>query len=588
MLPAGGSDMEKENVELAQISFYLAKDKQSFETVIDPEAAIEKKRAYRAHDFDAGDAKCRFLYFEQMSVKSNPPWLDFANEKLPADAQIKFASKSESANGILLISLNNKIFAATFGRSAASCLLSKVLEPDFGIKTAMNMCGNEEIRQTKSQSNTITPTHIDRQVAKPSDSFTFGLNQAEDLRYISAHMKGQKNVTLQGRDTLTVKVIGKDKLSWDKLIAQCKKFLKAYVSTEFTKLFPNYKNFKAATDAEAKALDQELINALKVEDFHKLNLGIPEFLSEEEYSYSYTNHPTKENLIYAFLDPVQLKTCLNLSKVTIEQLQNKKIWAYSPVEDRILSYKKWYVYDCLNFEHKLGDDYFILSDGRWLKVDTEFYKTIEDFTASSLRVEPCEPAYAGIDISNHAKKRNEERIFNDTVCDLRKSTVKFDRAQLQIGTGKSNKEFCDILDLEDDGVVRIVNCKPWKDASSMNYLFSQAKFYFESFLRDETFLADIRKHIEASTSMKKADYLAYISDKIEELRGQDYRVCLWLLYDQSEATPDKNDIPLIARYELKLMHEHLRKVCKFRDIIVRFVPVKITNYKTAKAFPKAA
>lgn len=580
--------MEKENAELAQISFYLGKDKQTVASIIDPEAALEKKRKYISHDFEVGDAKCRFIYFEHLSGKTNPPWLDFANEKLPAEQQIKFAAPSESANGILLIEIKGRLFAATFGRSAGSCLNSKSLESDFGIKTAMNMCGNEEIRQTKSQSNTITPTQIDRQVAKPADSFTFGLSEAEDLRYISAHMKGDKNITLQGRDSLTVKVVGKEKLNWDKIISQCKKFLTEYESHDFSKLFPNYKNFQPAKEAEAKALDAELIKALQAEDFHKLNLGIPEFLSEEEYSYSYSNHAKTENLIYAFLDPIQLKTCLNLAKVTIEQLQNKKIWAYSPVEDRVLSYKKWYVYDCLNFEHKLGDDYFILSDGRWLKVDDDFYKSITDFTKNVLRVEPCEALYTGIDISNDGKKRNEEKIFNDKVCELRKSNVKFDRAQLQIGNGKRNKEFCDILDLEDDGVMRIVNCKPWKDASSMNYLFSQAKFYCESFLRDEVFLAEIRKHIQESDSPKKADYLAYISEKIEELRGDSYRLCLWLLYDQKEAAPDKNDIPLIARYELKLMHEHLRKVCKFREIIVRFVPVKITNYKTAKAPPKAA
>lgn len=580
--------MDKENAELAQISFYLAKEKQTFETVIDPESALTKKKGYRSHDFEAGDAQCQFHYFEHTSGKTNPPWLDFANEKIPVDSKIKFAAKSESANGILLLALEGRVFVATFGRSAASCLHSKALEPDFGIKTAMNMCGNEEIRQTKSQSNTITPTHIDRQVAKPSDSFTFGLNEAEDLRYISAHMKGQKNVTLQGRDSLTVKMIGKEKLVWDKLVGECKKFLTAYSSTEFTKLFPNYKNFKAATEAQTADLDDVLIAALKAGDFAKLNLGIPEFLSEEEYSYAYSNHPTKENNIYAFLDPSQLKECINLAKVSIDQLKNKKIYAYSPIEDRILSYKKWYLYDCLNFEHKLGDDYFILTDGRWLKVDADFYQTIMDFTANTLRVEPCEPAYAGIDISNDATKRNEEKIFNDTVCDLRKSNVKFDRAQLQIGMGKRNKEFCDILDLEDDGVVRIVNCKPWKDASSMNYLFSQAKFYCQAFLSDDTFLAEIRKHIDASESTKKADYLAYISENIEELRGQDYRVCLWLLYDQSGPAPDKNDIPLIARFELKLMHEHLRKVFKFKDVIVRFVPVKIKNYKTAKTPPKAA
>ena len=54
----------------------------------------------------------------------------------------------------------------------------------------MNMCGNEEIRQTKSQSNAVTVTHIDRQVAKPSEAFAFvSLSEAEELRYISAHIE---------------------------------------------------------------------------------------------------------------------------------------------------------------------------------------------------------------------------------------------------------------------------------------------------------------------------------------------------------------------------------------------------------------
>lgn len=128
-----------------------------------------------------------------------------------------------------------------------------------------------------------------------------------------------------------------------------------------------------------------------------------------------------------------------------------------------------------------------------------------------LKVEACEAAYAGIDISDHKAKRNDERIFNNRVCEIRKTSVKFDRAKLRIGAGRRDKEFCDILDMQDDGVVRIINCKPLKDASSINYLFSQAKFYCESFLRDETFLAEIRAHIEQSPSPIKDKYLAYIS-----------------------------------------------------------------------------
>lgn len=34
----------------------------------------------------------------------------------------------------------------------------------------------------------------------------------------------------------------------------------------------------------------------------------------------------------------------------------------------------------------------------------------------------------------------------------------------------------------------------------------------------------------------------------------------------------------MAQYELKLMHEHLRNTCKFRDVIIRFIPVIKKNY----------
>jgi len=101
------------------------------------------------------------------------------------------------------------------------------------------------------------------------------------------------------------------------------------------------------------------------------------------------------------------------------------------------------------------------------------------------------------------------------------------------------------------------------------------------------FLTEIRRHIQAGPCAERDKYLAYIKPKIEEIVGQDYRVCLWLLYDKADQEPSKMDIPLIAQYELKLMHDHLKRVCKFRDIVLRFVPVQIKQYTTARP-PKAA
>lgn len=53
---------------------------------------------------------------------------------------------------------------------------------------------------------------------------------------------------------------------------------------------------------------------------------------------------------------------------------------------------------------------------------------------------------------------------------------------------------------------------------------------------------------------------------------------MWLLYNQADKAPTKENIPLIAQYELKLMHDHLRRVCKFNDIVLRFVPVQMVSH----------
>lgn len=580
---------ETTEAEIAQITFYLANHDATFDTILNDDAGLEARLAIRKADFELDDAECRFIYFETHSARANPPWLDFVNEKVDAGAPFTFSDASRSPNGILLLKTEDRLFAAVFGRSAASCLNRKMLEPDFGIKTAMNMCGNEEIRQTRTQSNAITPTHIDRQTSRPSDSFVFGLSEAEDLRYISAHIKGQKNTTLQGRDNLTVKVIGKEKLNWDRLVAQCQTFLERFEARDYIELFPNYRNFQPATEAETETLNRLLLEALKGRDYSKIDLCIPEFISAEDYSFSFSNKLKQENIIYSFLVPALLEEVFkNPDDLTIDRLENRKIFAYSPAEGRVLGYMRWPIYDCLVYEHAINDDYFVLSGGRWTKVDPEFHQSIVDFMANRVREEDAEPWSCDIDISDDEAKQNTEAKFNNKVVELRPGSILFDRAKLRIGTGRKDKEFCDVLELCANGRMRIVNVKKYKDAASISYLFSQAKFYCEAFLHDDVFLSEIRDHIENSTCPAKADYLAYIKPSIEDNHGRDYTLCLWLLFNKTEAKPSKSDIPLISQYELKLMHDHLRRICKFQDIVIRFVPVKVTRYTQSKKNKQAA
>ncbi|PIF52825.1 uncharacterized protein (TIGR04141 family) [Pseudomonas sp. 29] len=570
--------MTDQGIEIAQISFFLAREDKKIGSIFDQKKDVLKNLSASEFRFTVNETDCHFIYFETTSTKSNPPWLNFINEKLPLNDAPLFSSKNKNPNGILFLTINGRVFAATFGRSAVSYLDRDAFEPDFGIKTAMNMCGNEEIRQTKSESHAITPTHIDRQVNKPADSFAFGLSEAEDLRYISAHMKDHKNITLQGRNNLTIKIIGKEKLNWQILIDYCEDFLVAYASKEYTKLFPNYKHFDEATESDSDILNEHLANQLRLKNTSNISLGIPEVLIDSDYGFAYSNNKRSGDKIYAYLEIRQIYEHISSEKITTTKLKSKYIYAYSYEEDQVLSYKKWPLYNCLSFEQALGEKYFVLSDGKWLEVDSDFYSEITNFTKITLHEEACEEIYRGVDISDDEKMQNRESIFNKTICEIRPSCVLFDQAKLQIGSGRKDKEFCDILDLTNDNKIRIIHCKPYKNASSTNYLFSQAQFYCHAFINDQSFLGEIRNHINLSTSTKKTEYLDYIKPNIADIHGKDYVVCLWLLCDQHAATPVKTEIPLMAQYELKLMHEHLRNTCKFQDVIIRFIPVIKKNY----------
>jgi uncharacterized protein (TIGR04141 family) len=566
------------DLEISQISFYLGKQNTEFRDIVETETDLGSRKEYFKRAFELEGYPCELHYFESEIRRTNPKWLDFLNAQIPDDKQIVFSAMSRSPNALFLVKFEERVLATSFGRSATTYLKKDSLENDFGIRTAMNMCGNEEIRQTKSQSNSIAITHIDRQMSRPSDTFVFGLSEAEDLKYISANMKGNALITLQGRDRLTFKGLGTEKLSWDKLLNRCQEFLNAYEKDDFKDLFPNYRNFTPATMEQVELLDAKLIDALKAKEFDKLQICIPEFIADDEYSFAYSNKPKQPNDIYSHLDVAQINDHIKTKNLSPKILKNRDIFAYSHAEDKILNYKKWSLYNCLIFEADLNGTPFILSDGQWAAVEKEFFDEIEHFVQNQLTTADCPDNCKNIAINDDTDKKNKEEIFNNTACELNDDWVKFDRAQLKIGKGRSDKEFCDILSMDEDAV-SIIHCKPLKNASSINYLFSQAKFYGDAFLQDQVFLDDIRNFISKSKCTRKADYLAHINDKVEDIYAQNYRIRLWLLHDTKQPKT-ANDLPFIAKYELMLMHDHLKRICKFREIVLSFIPVKTVNYKT--------
>ena len=572
--------------ELGKISIYLAKDGKSFDDVVDKNKLPNENENFKIREFEVNGCPIIFYCRHTITAKpDNPPWLEFVNEKLIADDQkIHFDSYSKRPSGLLLINIENRTLAATFGIGVSSFLLKHQFLDDFGIKTAMNMCGNKELRQTKSSTHSITTHNIDRQLSKPSDSFSFGLNETELLQYISAHLENDKKVMLQGKDNLTLKVIGNEKLSWDKLIEYGKRFIDEYSRDSYKQLFPNYPNFQNIEKEKSDDLDSRLIEKLKNEEYERTHLAIPEFLSDDEFSFSYTNLNKRENKIYSHIDISQLKTheILDFENLTLDSLKKVNVYAYSHEQDQILAYKKWGLYNCIVTEFECNGEYFVLSNGIWRKVDDEFYRVITKFIDNTIKEEEIADEYRDIDISDHNRSQNREEVFNHKYCEMNSSAIKFDQAKLRIGQGSKDKEFCDILEYKEGDTISIIHVKKNGGADSINYLFSQARFYCESFLGDDIFLNEIREHISKSEKEIKHKILQKMKEEQSEVVGKDYSVKLWILFDNKKSPPKKADLPLMAKYDLKLTYERLKKFLKFSEVQLSMIPVKTINFTTSK------
>ncbi|WGI21087.1 DUF6119 family protein [Amylibacter sp. IMCC11727] len=570
-----------EETAIGHISFYLASEGMKITDVLLAIETMEKKQNYALRKFVHGENPCEFRYFETGSQKTNPPWLDFVNGQLEDDTKLSFEGHTKSANGILTIGIEERLLIATFGRSPSTYLNKSVLVQDFGVRTAMNMCGNEQIRQVRSQNRGLTTTSVDRQTSRPSDAFSFGLNETEDLKYISANIIGEDNITLQGRSNLTMKVSGKEKLSWDGLIEKCKQFLSTYELDDYKTTFPNYHNLIPATQEQVEELDALLLEALKNEDFGQSHLCIPEFVLTDETAFVFSNSTKTPTTKYSDLKIEQVGNAIR-GELTIKKMVNKKIYLYSTIDEKILANQNWSVYDCIVDERKIDDGYFLLSDGIWSKVDYDFYKSIMDFVDHRLNIVECKDEVKNFEIYDPVTKTNRESVFNSKAVEADGKSIKFDGAKLKVGNGLSNKEFCDILSYDDEGSVRIIHCKPTGGASSLSHLFSQAKFYSEAFLTDPVFLGEIREHIRKSGRPSAQNFLNDIPEDIEKVTDNNYSVCLWLLYDKRKGRPDPKNLPLMTLFELKIADDYLRRVRKFKDVSVSFIPVVHSYFQEKK------
>lgn len=575
--------------ELGKITLFLSKSNNTFEDVVDYEKLPQQEsEVNKIKEFEVEERACKFYCRQVSKSDDNPVWLDFVNQSLDEENQVNFNTYIKRPSGLLLIKWEDRVFAASFGVSSSSWLKKEKFESDFGIIVAMNLCGNKEVRQAKSAIQSTTTQMIDRQLSKPSDADEFGMADTEFLHYISAHLNENSDVTLQGKNTLTIKAIGEEKLTWDKLFGYARQFIEAYKSNDYKELFPNYPNLTPVSDEMKSELDENLVLLIHQSDFSKIHMAIPEFIADDEFSFSYSNNRVWVNNIHSHvhIEDLDGEVYTDLDKVTVKNLSTRCVYAYSHDENKILSYKNWSIYNCLIAEIELNNNCYVLLAGEWRKVDSVFYDELNTFVNEKIELEEIDECYHNLNIFCDERKQNREELFNNQYCDENASAILFDQAKLQIGKGRKNNEFCDIFELCGENKGNIIHVKKHGGSSAINHLFSQARFYCEAFLSDEIFLNDIRAFIDASGHPDSNLILDHIEENIRDVNGGDYRVKLWILYEANKDSPELNSLPLMAKYELKTAYEKLRNILKYNKVTVSMIPARYIKHKEARSNSK--
>lgn len=411
------------------------------------------------------------LYLPAPAVNS-PGWLPFVQSGFPG--QNALGNRVSSA--LVLIKVEKRIFALTFGH-ARHLLKPDSFERDFGLRVVVNRVSKENIRGITLQAFKETSVKRQEEAAKGTALRTFGVDLQQDLlRGVTGVPEDASFASrIGGADSLAIDV----PMEFGGLADKCKELLAAYSGTEYVNRgFGWIDNLKIVRSrAVVEQLDELLVAALKAKD-QTIQMLCPDTFSREAIR-GFLHHGEKSEADkHAELEFEEWQAAFGreLKKLTVEKLRERKIATYdgdgaklSDIPDR----------DCFVFETDYNGAKFILSNGEWFEVATNFDAEITDYVNQISRQSVTLP---------HFDKtwKYEDRY----VAEAAKSPDLMSMHKKTCMIGGTPIEPCDLLHRSG----ALVHVKRWSQSATFSHLLAQGAISAESLLR----YAEFRDHVAKS------------------------------------------------------------------------------------------
>lgn len=392
----------------------------------------------------------------QLFIKKSPPippkWASLF------EGQIDFnALKVPGISAVFAIEVNGRWFALAFGHGGRFLIRDDVFEERFGLLCALNSVAPKTFRCVDVQSLDAIQSHSRIQSGVETTQDQFGLDVEQDMlkAIVGAPMNSRLGSRMTGSDSLTVNV--KMELSdLPFLLDEYRKQFEADLDATDHQWVNNISLTKSAS--LIAALEAALDAKLAVRNFDNVWLSIPEIIewtTVAGFMYSRGHQEVHPDInLQGFLKTVDSDTAISL-----DLLRKRKVFCSDA--DFKPTFKNWPVAKCLYAELDYEGGKYILNDGKWFSVNSDFVaKTNTDYSnipRSALTL----PLYKG----------GGEGFYNASVATAEPTRYALldDTKKVMHGGGHGQVEICDLFSID----CQLIHVKLYGKSSVFSHLFAQ-------------------------------------------------------------------------------------------------------------------
>ena len=497
----------------------------------------EPKDFLKFNEFEVVEVKADGEKFGQLIYKggfqSTPSWVSIFQHVPGFDAS---RIKNQSSKGLFVLKLDGRWFCFTFGY-ARHLIDEHAYERNFGLIVTLNLGDPLAIKSIDKTNISHISLHSKEQATRDIELASFEFDDDIDLlRSVTAKATtadGEEKEILSGRDSVTIYTRVSIEVFWN----VAKRLYAAFGDTKYKERYPWLDKIREERDKDiTEKLDQELVRRIVDNDLQKLWLAIPEVvLWEEIEGFSYKHKEVKPDKSGPVLvQDLDIHEWIENTKIpkdfSATQLKHKDIFIYWQ-DGRSAS--SWSVYRCLNAEIDLDQKKYILNDGDWYNIESNYVAEVDQFYKSIPDSKVALPPYDS----------KTEPVYLKAVVAGSSNFALMDRQEVMIGGSRSRVEFCDLYSKNKE----IIHVKKYGGSSVLSHLFSQALVSANCFLHETEFREKVNELLPQGFKL---------ADTVMQPVAKDFEICIAVMSKEQGAL----ELPFFSKVSFKHAVKALRNL----------------------------